>query len=163
MIYPVLFDTDYPDSFFVMTHRQSLIVYIRINDATKNIGASGSLRVRIDHPFFEDWTAEDWSNRIETAASKSEFCRYVGYSSPTAEIEVVLRDGEDHITLMRRTAGQRIPVEVDIDKVHDAIYRKIRSVPVSGKSNTCRQAAVSDDYMLEIKCKRVGFTTKVGK
>ncbi|UWU23014.1 hypothetical protein N2601_08730 [Rhizobium sp. CB3060] len=155
----VLRDLHYPDRLFELTSK----IFVRLKLRTENGLVSGSahLRVHIGETYI-GWDEEDWRAVIESALRRTEDTDlgwHFDLANPATAIEVSLGTtwGQD-ILLYRRKSGavQDIPA-IDLNRLRGEIYHKIASVPDSGRTDICRQAALSADGKVEIKCKRRGL------
>ncbi|WP_142627979.1 hypothetical protein [Rhizobium sp. P007] len=155
----VLRDLVYPDRLFECTSR----VFLYLDIHTKRGLVSGGIRprIRIDENYI-GWKVADWHAVIESTLHEMEDT-YLGWrldlTDPATTVTVSLRTmAREDILLWRREGGiVDDTIEIDPERLRDEIRRKIASVPDSGRTDCLRQAALSSDSRLEIKCKPRGL------
>lgn len=155
----ILRDLVYPDRLFEFTSR----VFLYLDIDTKRGLVSGGIRprVRIDEHYI-GWDEADWRAVIESILHNTEDTHlgwYLDLADPATTVTVSLRTmAREDILLWRREGGiVDDTIEIDPERLRDEIRRKIASVPDSGRTDCLRQAALSSDGRLEIKCKPRGL------
>lgn len=155
----VLRDLCYPDRLFELTSKVILLLDIKTqNGLDSELAELAELGVRVDEDYLR-WDAADWRAIIESAIRRAEDTHSGCHSdldSPATTVAVSLATtwGQD-ILLWRRTEGVvEDNIAIDMKRLRTEICHQIASVPGSGRTNCLRQAAVSADGNIEIKCKK---------
>lgn len=155
----VLRDLIYPDRLFEFTSR----VFLYLAARTKNglVSRVFDFRVRIDKNY-AGWDQAHWRAAIESSLHDTEdmdLGLHLDVVKPAGTTTVSLRTmAREDILLWRREDGIiDDTIEIDPERLREEIRRKIASVPDSGRTDCLRQAALSADSAVEIKCRRRGL------
>lgn len=150
----ILRDLIYPDRLFEFTSKIFLSLSVRVETGMYSRGFS--IRVRIADNFAQ-WDQSDWRRVIENAlrnAGEIDLGEQAGGSGSPTTLVSLRTAAPAGLLLWRHERGiVDEGVKIDTTRLKNEIRRRIESVPESGRTDCMRQAALSEDHAIEIKCR----------
>lgn len=153
-----LVDTMYPGKVFEFTPRTfvSLPVVCKLGDWTC---ICHRFDLRIDGRF-EKWDHAGWALAICERLRRCYVKEFLKLDNPATDVTVSLCLKElGEIWLYKSKDGvARANMEADLDAIRSALKARIAAVPMSGRTDCMRQAALCPDDIVAIRCKQRDVT-----